>query len=80
MGDPEDPRPIQYPSVLSILGKDHEQQWREKAHEQVSRADNSLADKATFGGTPRRAEVRRPSTPPRSPSTRRRCAAPRPTS
>ena len=52
MGDPDDPRPIQYPSVLSILGKDHEQQWREKAHEQVSRANNSLADKATFGGTP----------------------------
>ncbi len=52
MGDPEDPRPIQYPSVLSILGKDHEQQWREKAHDQVARADNSLADTATFGGTP----------------------------
>ncbi|WP_377643584.1 hypothetical protein [Oryzobacter terrae] len=52
MGAPDDPRPIQYPSVLSILGKDHEQQWREKAHEQVSRANNSLAEKATFGGTP----------------------------
>ncbi len=51
MGDPDDPRPIQYPSVLSILGKDHEQQWREKAHEQVTRADNSLAEKTTFGGT-----------------------------
>lgn len=42
---------ISYPSVLSILGRDHEQSWREKAHEQVARADNTLAERSTFGGS-----------------------------
>lgn len=52
MGFPDEDRPISYPPVLAVLGRDHEQTWREKAHEQVTRADNSLADKATFGGLP----------------------------
>ena len=49
---PDGDYPISYPPLLSVLGKDREQQWREKAHEQVTRATNSLADRDTFGGTP----------------------------
>ena len=42
---------ISYPSVLSILGRDHEQTWREKAHDQVARVNNTMAERSTFGGS-----------------------------
>ncbi|WP_392545084.1 hypothetical protein [Oryzobacter telluris] len=52
MGLPDEDRPIRYPSVLSVLGREHREQWTEKAGDGVTRVDNSLAERSTFGGTP----------------------------
>ncbi len=52
MGLPDEDRPIRYPSVLSVLGREHREQWTEKAGDGVTRVGNSLAERSTFGGTP----------------------------
>lgn len=54
-GDGPHPGPsttVTYPPVLSVLARDHETEWSEKAGDQVSRAVNSMADSATFGPNP----------------------------
>ena len=57
MGHPADDGPapsttVTYPPVLSVLARDHRSEWQEKADDQVSRVDNSLAEHATFGPNP----------------------------
>ena len=51
MAIPEDDR-IVYPPVLTTLGKDHEQNWREATHTELKRVRDSLASRSTFGDIP----------------------------
>ncbi len=51
MGRPEDEK-IVYPPILETLGKDHEQNWRESAHTELKRVQDSFATRTTFGDIP----------------------------
>ncbi|WP_299447168.1 hypothetical protein [uncultured Phycicoccus sp.] len=45
-------QPIRYPSILSTLGADYQQQWADSTHDEIKRVQGSIAQPRHFGEIP----------------------------